>query len=180
MLEELAAPDLPAIQTVAVKLPNFWPVDTQLWFNQVEGQFIAWRITSQLTIYGHVISVLPPEIATEVRDLIINRPATNPYDQLKKAIRARTDESRIIKMKQVLTTGELGDRRPSQLLRTMEQLSEGSNVHAQPLFQELFLCRLPAHVRAILATAGEAMSLSKQAAMADIMKASGGIAWSTG
>ena len=65
-----AATNVVATNAVAVKIPPFWPSDPELWFAQVEAQFI----TSQGTKFAHVVAVLSPEAATEVRDLILTPP----------------------------------------------------------------------------------------------------------
>ena len=58
---------------------------------------------------------------------------------------------------QILTTEELGSRKPSHLLRRMQQLlrdTAGLNLN-NSLLQELFLQRLPNQVQMVLASAEE-------------------------
>ncbi|CAM1306475.1 Uncharacterised protein r2_g1628 [Pycnogonum litorale] len=166
-----------AIDAVALRLPVFWPADPSLWFAHVEGQFRIRHITSEATKYGNVLSSLPPDTASEVRDLIITPPADEPYTVLKNAVISRTSGTKPQWMKQLLTTEELGDRKPTQLLRRMEHLMDGYNIDQQPLFKEVFLSRLPSTVRAVLATTPEGMSMSDQAALADrVMEAAGHLA----
>lgn len=165
-----------SIETVSMKIPNFWPSDPQLWFLQVEAQFGVRQTTREATKYGHVVAQLPLEIATEVRDIITD-PGDTPYTTLKEAIIHRTAESRKQRLKQLLNAEELGDRKPSQLLRRMEQLLDGAAMDQQPLFQEIFLSRMPPHVRAVLASLSDDMTFQAQAAIADkIMEATGHVA----
>ena len=70
----------------------------------------------QRTRFDHVIAVLAMEVATEVRDLILNPPDDAPYDLLKATLIKRTEASEQRKLQQLLTAEELGDRKPSQLL----------------------------------------------------------------
>ncbi|CAM1330742.1 Uncharacterised protein r2_g3979 [Pycnogonum litorale] len=166
-----------AIDAVALRLPAFWPPDPSLWFAQVEGQFRIRHITSEATKYGNVLSSLPPDTASEVRDLIITPPADEPYTVLKNVVISRTSGTKPQRMKQLLTTEELCDRKPTQLLRRMEHMMDGYNIDQQPLFKEVFLSRLPSTVRAVLATTPEGMSMSDQAALADrVMEAAGHLA----
>ena len=63
--------DQPRLAAVSVKLPPFWPSDSQLWFAQVQAQFAICGITSQKTMFDYMIASLAPEFAAEIHDLIL-------------------------------------------------------------------------------------------------------------
>ena len=151
---------------VSAKLPSFWPGDVELWFSLCEAEFDACGITRQETMFGHVARTLPPEIAQEVRDLIVKRPATNPYTALRDAVIKRTSVSEQRRLRQLLSDEDIGDRKPTQLLRRMRQLL-GSRQFEEALLRELFLQRLPAHAQSILAASKDTMPLEDLAELAD-------------
>ena len=158
----------PRVSAVSIKLPSFWPADPAVWFLQVEAQFSLKGIAQQRTKFDHVIAVLAPEVATEVRDLILNPPDDAPYDLLKTALIKCTEASEQRKLQQLLTAEELGDRKPSQLLRRMQQLLGDAGPPPEGAFvRQLFLQRMPPSVRMVLASASTTLTLPQLAEMAD-------------
>ncbi|XP_064488359.1 uncharacterized protein LOC135400457 [Ornithodoros turicata] len=157
----------PGVAHVGIRLPPFWSRSPFIWFQQVEAQFLLAGITSQITRYRHLLASLPPEIAMDVADIIANPPAQNPYDHLKSSILQRTTISERTRLQQLLHSEELGDRRPSQLLRAMQVLlADRAASLDDDLLRELFLSRLPSSVQMVLATA-TALPLAQLAQLAD-------------
>ncbi|XP_064470176.1 uncharacterized protein LOC135384925 [Ornithodoros turicata] len=140
-------PGTGTVQHYALRLLAFCPKNPLVWFLQVECQFALAGITNQLTQFRHVVSVLPHDIASQIIDVLCAPPASNPYDAVKKAILDRTTASERQRLQQLLTAGELGDRRPGQLLRDMQNLfGERAFTFDPALLKELFLQRLPSVV----------------------------------
>lgn len=81
------------VRGVSLHLPKFWSVDLQVWFGQVESQFMTAHITNQISKFHHVIAAVPREVAMEVRDFVIATPKDMLYDKLRNTLIQRNPAS---------------------------------------------------------------------------------------
>lgn len=160
------------VSALGIKLPPFWKGDPEVWFAQIGAQFLTRGITSEHTRYAHVIASLPSEVALEIRDILINPPTVNQYTELRAQLISHMSSSEQRRVQMLLNGEELADRKPSQLLRRMQQLL-GSQQLESRILRELFLQRLPPSVRLILASSSDALAITDLAILADkILEAS--------
>ena len=169
-VESAAGPEASRIAAINLKLPPFWPSGPDVWFAQVVAQFATRSITAQKTKFEYVVASLSPEYATEVRNLILHPPpATRPYDTLRDKLIKRTAASDQRLLQQLLHSEELGNRKPSQLLCKMQQLLGDSAAATDSTFVHgLFIQRLPAYARMVLASTADTTSLEDLADLADL------------
>ncbi|BHF82688.1 hypothetical protein SprV_0802582700 [Sparganum proliferum] len=160
----------PSASHVSIKLPPFWPRNVELWIARCEAEFDACNITRQETMFNHLQRSLPDEYAEELCDLLIHRPSEQPYDKLKEALVKRVAMTEERRLRQLLTGEELGDRKPSQLLRRMQQLV-GERKFEASILRQLFLQRLPLDVQTVLAVSQG--SIEELAELADKVMALG-------
>ena len=151
---------------VSLKIPSYGAHNPRIWFAQVEALFLARGVKSQAVKYAHVVAALPIEIAAEVGDLIDEVPTEYAYDKLKAAIIQCTSASDEKRLQQLLTECELGDRKPSQLLRHMRQLA-GNNQISDSFLRQIWMQWLPCNARQILSTSAQSTDLNSLAEMAD-------------
>uniref|UniRef100_A0A0L8GJL3 DUF7041 domain-containing protein n=1 Tax=Octopus bimaculoides TaxID=37653 RepID=A0A0L8GJL3_OCTBM len=122
---------------IILRIPPFWTHVPALWFHHIEAQFSSNRIASNVSPLTHVIGSLSPENTNVVRDLIM-----------------------------LLTSEELGDNTPSQLLCRMKQLL-GDEILPDKIFKQLFLQRLPSNTQVVLAYTRKSTSIEELSELAD-------------
>ncbi|XP_066602922.1 uncharacterized protein [Prorops nasuta] len=132
------------------QLPAFMCEAPDVWFVVIEAEFSAARVTSDDTKYLAVLRALDASTLRLLTDVLRNPPEKGKYVHLKQAILNRMIESRSKQVDKLLRNLTLGDKKPSQLLREMRDLAKG-DIGADILHQ-LWLERLPAHVRPQLLT----------------------------
>ncbi|KAF8793534.1 hypothetical protein HNY73_005000 [Argiope bruennichi] len=151
------------IARVAVKAPPFWRANPELWFKQIESQFILVGVTTEITKFHHIVSVLQPEELEVVGDIMQDPPAERPYEALRRRLCCQYAQSEEQKLKDVISGMQLGDRKPSRLL--IEMRNKAGNKFSEEVLKSLFLQRLPNHVQQILAITND--KLERLAEMAD-------------
>lgn len=148
---------------VGVRIPPFYIEKPALWFAQLEAQFMLSGVTADTTKFYFTMAQLDPQYAAEVEDIITNPPAANKYEKLKTELVKRLSATRERDI-QHLSHEELGDRKPSQLLRRMQHLA-GPGV-PEDLMRTMWTNRLPQNIQVILASQTRC-SLEELAELAD-------------
>lgn len=152
----------------AVRIPPYNFGDPHLWFAMCDRTFglgVPKAVTDSVTKFNYIVSNLPPEAAAIVRDVIINPDTVDPYTQIKTQLIQRSGESSQQEIRKLLSGEELGDRKPSELLRIMNRRAASHNVPKE-LMLELFLQQLPTSVQTILASITP-ITVEKAAEVAD-------------
>ncbi|KAG8196267.1 hypothetical protein JTE90_023822 [Oedothorax gibbosus] len=161
-----------AITHVAVKAPPFWRGNPEIWFRQMESQFVLAGITVELTKFHYVVSALQPEELAIVGDLVMNIPVENPYTSIRDRLCNQYADTKEEQLRDLISGMQLGDKKPSRLLLEMKGKA---GTMAEDLLKTLFMQRLPSHVQQILAISND--KLEKLAEIADgIMSLAGGVA----
>lgn len=132
----------------ACKIPLFWKQQPALWFAQIESLFQIHRIRSDDGRYHLVIGALDSEAIQEIADILASPPAIDKYVTLKTQLLARFADSADKQLHRLLTDLELGNRKPSQLLRHMRTLA-GNRV-SQDILRVRWLALLPPGIQRVL------------------------------
>lgn len=153
-----------------LRLPPFWRENPALWFAQVEAAFGLHQVRADSTRYHHIVTQLDPKSLPAISDIILNPPANNKYDAVKRRILASYDESSESKMRKLLQGIEPTNEKPTLILQRIRNLAGGQVGDA--FLRTIFLNQMPEFVRGVLAISGDA-DLSALALQADkVMEAS--------
>lgn len=151
------------IARIAVKLPPIWRNNIKLWFVQAESNFDLSGITNDQTKYNNIIAAIDPETLSAVSDILFNPPTANKYNTLKERLIAEFTDSESKQIRKLLSELQLGDDKPSHLLRKMQTLA-GTSLN-EDFLKTLWLQRLPSEIQTILSVSSE--SLENLAKLAD-------------
>lgn len=90
----------------------------ELWFTKIENWFTlqGLGVRKESEKYSAVIAYLDAKYLEQMHDLVMNKPAVDPYTTIKKAILAKFAESEMTRLDKLATGIQLGDGRPSHLL----------------------------------------------------------------
>lgn len=142
-----------AITSKTVRIPEFWDSTPQAWFVAVENLFRLKNIKSDSSKYQHVLAALPQHVVVSVLDIL--KDTANGYDALKKALVDRNSMSEEQRLNTLLSDSNaiMGDRRPSEFYRHLEQLADPSGLGlSKDLVLKLWMRRLPDTINVALVT----------------------------
>lgn len=152
-----------SVARINVKIPPFWKQDPNIWFLQIEAQFRSHGICEDQSKFDIIVSAIEPNILSQVSDILINPPNSDKYYAIKNRLIYIFGESEVKCTQKLLTELELGDRKPSQLLCEMRNLS--NRKIDEQFLKTLWLNRLPLNIRSILSVSDD--HLEKLSTMAD-------------
>lgn len=152
------------VNKVAARIPVFWKDDLDIWFAQVESQFLTSGITTDETKFNAIVGALDGNVLQQVKSAVVSPPATEKYNNIKRRLLERFDCSEQVKLRKLCSQMELGDRKPSQLLNEMRDL--GGTAATETLLYTLWIDRLPTTV-VVAVLEGSQENLDGKAALAD-------------
>ncbi|GFU96118.1 retrovirus-related Pol polyprotein from transposon 297 [Trichonephila clavipes] len=152
------------VARIALRLPPFWKSNVRLWIAQCDHAFTFSGISSDDTKYSALVANLDAETLSYVSDIVLSPPNSDKYHTLsQRLITQFSDSETQKKIKKLLTDLQLGDEKPSHLLRKMKELSNGQL--QDDFLQSLWLQRMPPHIQTVLSASSE--PLDKLAIIAD-------------
>lgn len=125
---------------------------------------LAQQKAGDLANYNVVVAKLGKEVIRQVANILANPPEKDKYKTLKNKLLEIYEESETRQIQKLMSEMELGDQRPSHLLRRMRELAKDRVT--DDALAILWRSHLPPSVSGVLAVT-TAMDLDGQAAVAD-------------
>lgn len=157
-----AASELATV-TVSSRIPEFWCDQARLWFVQCEAILTPQKLSDEAR-FNLVVTKLGKDVIQQVSDILLQQPQTKKYEALKSRLLAVYEESENRQLQKLLSEIDLGDQKPSQLLRRMRDLARGKI--PDDTLSIMWQGHLPSSVRAVLAVT-EVKDLENLATIAD-------------
>lgn len=153
---------------LSMRVPPFWRDKPRLWFITFEAAVSDLK-KSDVQKAQMVVAQLTKEDIEQICDLLEN-PSERPYNAIKERLISVYEESDGKQLQKLLSDMELGDQKPSQLLRRMRNLAH--NKVPDNTLRLMWVNLLPAQVRSVLVvsdTISKDTALDELAKMADKM-----------
>ena len=141
----------------------------ELWFNQIETQFALHQIDDDDERYSLTCAALSGEIASDVRDVLLQPFRSNKYDSLKAILIERRGLTTPERVNKVISGEKIGSDIPSRFLRRLQKTGGFGTkaVVGKAVIRQAFIRQMPASIRAHLATQPDSASLESLAVLAD-------------
>ena len=103
------------------KIATFYSTDVELWFIQIETQFDLHQITHDNERYRLTCAALSGEVASDVRDVLLQPFLTHKYENLKAIPIERQGLTTPERVNKVISGEKLGSDIPSRFFRRMQK-----------------------------------------------------------
>ena len=142
------------------RIATFYASDVELWFNQIETQFALHLLTC---------AALLGEVASDVRDVLLQPFRSNKYESLKAILIERRGLTTPERVNKVISGEKIGNDIPSRFLRRLQKTAgfDTKAVVGKAVIRQAFIRQMPASIRAHLATQPDSATLESLAVLAD-------------
>ena len=147
------------------RIATFYASDVELWFNQIETQFALHQINDDDERYSLTCAALSGEVASDVRDVLLQPFRSNKYESLKAILIERRGLTTPERVNKVISGERIGNDIPSRL-----QKAAGSGPRAvvgKAVIRQAFIQQMPASIRTHLVTQPDSATLESLAVLAD-------------
>ena len=151
------------------RIATFYASDVELWFNQIETQFALHQINDDDERYSLTCVALSGEVASDVRDVLLQPFRSNKYESLKAILIERRGLTTPERVNKVISGERIGNDIPSRFMRRLQKAA-GSGPQAvvgKAVIRQAFIRQMPASIRAHLVIQPDSATLESLAVLAD-------------
>ena len=151
------------------RITTFYATDVELWFNQIETQFALHQINDDDERYILTCAALSGEVASDVRDVLLQPFRSHKYESLKAILIERRGLTTSERVNKVISGERIGTDIPSRFLRRLQKTAGFGTkaVVGKAVIRQAFIRQMPASIRAHLATQPDSATLESLAVLAD-------------
>ena len=151
------------------RIATFYATDVELWFNQIETQFALHQINDDDERYSLTCAALSGEVASDVRDVLLQPFRSHKYESLKAILIERRGLTTPERVNKVISGERMGTDIPSRFLRRLQKTAGFGTkaVVGKAVIRQAFIRQMPASIRAHLATQPDSATLESLAVLAD-------------
>ena len=151
------------------KIATFYPTDVELWFNQIETQFDLYQIHDDDERYSLTCAALTGEVASDVRDVLLQPFRSHNYESLKAILIERRGLTTPERVNKAISGERMGTDIPSRFLRRLQKTAGFGTkaVVGKAVIRQAFIRQMPASIRAHMATQPDSATLESLAVLAD-------------
>ena len=148
------------------KIATFYATDVELWFNQIENSSI---FIKSMTRYSLTCAALSGEVASDVRDVLLQPFRSHKYKSLKSILIERRGLTTPERLNKVISGEKMGSDIPSRFLRRLQKTAGFGTqaVVVKAVIRQVFIRQMPTSIRAHLATQPDIATLESLAMLAD-------------
>lgn len=133
---------------LSMRIPPFWRENPRLWFMTFEAATDDLKRSSSQLAQMVLVKLEKADIE-QISDILFNVTKEQQYNAIKDRLISVYEESESRQFQKLLAEMELGDQKPTQLLRRMRNLARDKI--SDSTLRMMWTKLLPAHVRSVLA-----------------------------
>ena len=127
------------------RIATFYATDVELWFNHIETQFALHQINDDDERYSLTCAALLGEVASDVRDVLLQPFRSHKYESLKAILIERRGLTTPDRVNKVISGERIGTDIPSRFLRRLQKTAGFGTkaVVGKAVIRQAFIRQMP-------------------------------------
>ena len=131
MSDLISTPDkvIPRINVLTLAVSPFQDIDPEVWFAVFELELTNRNIVTDSAKFSQLIPRLPKDTLLLIKHVLLDPKSNSRYENVKQIVLKAVRPSERARLEQLCGKLQLEDKRPSLLLREMQQLIKTTYMH---------------------------------------------------